>query len=150
MKPPKTAIRSKSDLLPIPAADRDRIALACYLALSTLKAGQGDAHTLAVLTHALIAVHFLLEAGVGEGGGSRATFAAAQNTINACDAGAAIAGRCALATSASAGAIGALIALYDRQLRVAPRATVAWVVAQVKAYWRDSSDEPRELERLAA
>ncbi|MGU7775649.1 hypothetical protein ACV229_36540 [Burkholderia sp. MR1-5-21] len=150
MKPPQTAIRSKSDLLPIPAAARDRIALECYLALSTLQSGQGDPHALAVLTHAFVAVYFLLEAGVGDGCESREAFAAAQDAINKIDSGALIAGRCAPATAASAGAIGALLALYDRQLRRAPRATVASVVAQVNGYWRKSSGAPSEPERLAA
>jgi len=150
MKPPKSAIRSKSDLLPIPAADRDGIVLECYLALSTLQAGQGDRHTLAVLTHALVATHFLLEAGVGGGSESRATFAAAQDAINEIDSGAVIAGRCAVTTESSAAAIGGLLALYDRQLGRAPRATVARIVAQANAFWSGSSGAPSEQERLAA
>ncbi|HDR9037335.1 TPA: hypothetical protein ACU967_007744 [Burkholderia contaminans] len=147
---PKSAIRSKSDLLPIPAADRDGIALECYLALSTLRAGQGDRHTLAVLTHALVAAHFLLEARVGDGSESRATFAAAQDAINEIDADAVIAGRCAVTTESSAAAIGGLLALYDRQLRRAPRATVARIVAKVNAFWCESSGAPSMQERLAA
>ncbi|RKT98955.1 hypothetical protein C7H84_34110 [Burkholderia sp. Nafp2/4-1b] len=147
---PKSAIRSKSDLLPIPAADRDGIALECYLALCTLRASQGDRHTLSVLTHALVAAHFLLEAEVGDGSESRATFAAAQDAINEIDSGPVVAGRCVVTTESSAAAIGALLALYDRQLKRAPRATVAWVVAQVNAYWRESSGAPTEPERLAA
>lgn len=150
MKPPKSAIRSKSDLLPIPAADRDGIALECYLALSTLWAGQGDRHTLAVLTNALVAAYFLLEAGVNDGRESRATLAGAQDAINEIDSDAVIAGRGAVTPGSSAEAIGGLLALYDRQLRRAPRATVARIVAQVNAYWRKSSGAPSEQERLAA
>jgi hypothetical protein len=146
---PKSAIRSKSDLLPIPAADRDRIALECYLALSTLRAGLGDRHTLSVLAHALVAAHFLLEAGAGDGSESRATFAAAQDAINEIDADAVIAGRCAVTTE-SAAAIGGLLALYDRQLRRAPHATVARIVAEVNEFWCESSGAPSTQERLAA
>jgi hypothetical protein len=147
---PKSAIRSKSDLLPIPAADRDGIALECYLALSTLRAGQGDRYTLAVLTNALVAAYFLLEAGIGDGSENRATLVGAQDAINKFDSDAVTAGRCAVTTESSAAAIGGLLALYDRQLRRAPRATVARIVAQVNAYWRESSGAPSKQERLAA
>jgi len=150
MKPRKIVARSKFDLLPLPAADRDRISLECHLALCTLQAGQGDRHTLVGLTHALVAAYFLLEAGVEDGPESRDTFTAAQEAINQCDSGAIVDGRCAPATATSTAAIGGLLALYDRQLRRAPRSTVAQVVGQVDAYWRKSGGATSEGESRAA
>ncbi|KVH79001.1 hypothetical protein WJ41_33965 [Burkholderia ubonensis] len=150
MRPLKTAVRTKGDLLPIPAAERDRIALECYMALCTLRSGRGDCHTLTVLTHALVATHFLLEAGVSDDRERRATFDAAQDAINRCDSAAAVAGACAPASAAASDAIGGLLALYDRQLRLAPRATVAQVADRVDAYLGRSRDAAGETEQCAA
>ncbi len=150
MKPLLTAGRTKRDLLPLPSADRDRIALECYGALCTLRSGLGTPDTIAALTNCLVTVHFMMAAGLGAAPESRSVFAAAQEAINECDPVAIAAGQCGAAKPEAADAIGALIALYERQLRVAPRAVVAEVVGRVAAYWGTAGGASGSPQRMAA
>lgn len=128
---------AKLDLLPLPAADRDRIVLEYHLTLATLRAGQGDHRTLAVLTGVLVTTHYLLEAGCSATPESRATFRAAQDAINRCDLRQLDTSTWRCAEPADFDALAALIVLHDRQLAFAPRHAVAHASARCDAYWAD-------------
>jgi hypothetical protein len=142
-------LRDKIDQLPLPAADRDRIALEYHLALATLRAGVGDCHVLSILTGVLVTVHYLLMAGIEASNGHRDAFAAAQTALNTCDIPAACAARWVV-SSADIEALAALLSLHDRQLARASRHSVMQAVAQREAYWARQAGTHAEAARKVA
>jgi hypothetical protein len=127
-------LHDKSDQLPLPAVDRDHIALEYHLALATLRAGFGDCHVLSILIGVLVTVHYLLAAGIDRSAEHRRVFAEAQDVLNACDISAARAVRWVVSPT-EIEALAALLNLHDRQLSHASRHSLMRAVAQREAYW---------------
>ncbi|MFP3637722.1 hypothetical protein [Paraburkholderia sp. SIMBA_054] len=124
----QVARRSKTELLPIPHNLRDSWSLQYHLALSTIRAGHGNAFFLGQIARVLMISNFLLGAGYEKD--SLQVLADAQDAIGQIQQAGESTGNWSTREPALWRPIAALLVLYDRQLSRAPTFEVIQAMQQ--------------------